>query len=299
VRSDGGGPVPFGQIAPRFDPPQARLFNGTSAAVGGVYSLTPALALAANASYTERAPTYFELFANGPHAATGVYELGNPQFGVEKSKALDLALRMRSGPHSGSVSAFYNRINNFITLFDALDTRGADGELTPPDAGDGTSANTGEEILPLFVYRQVPARFRGFEAEGRFRIHEGRGVLHLLLRGDYVRADDRSTGMPLPRISPWRAGAGLDYRWGSVGARLDWTHVASQDRVSANELPTDSHNMVNAALSYRVKLNGAQLEAFVRGTNLLNEEARNHVSFLKDIAPLGRRAGMVGVRATF
>jgi len=31
----------------------------------------------------------------------------------------------------------------------------------------------------------------------------------------------------------------------------------------------------------------------------LEEEARNHVSFLKDIAPLGARALQVGLRGTF
>jgi iron complex outermembrane receptor protein len=41
------------------------------------------------------------------------------------------------------------------------------------------------------------------------------------------------------------------------------------------------------------------LDLFVRGVNLLNEEARNHVSFLKDIAPLGRRSGQVGMRVQF
>ena len=51
--------------------------------------------------------------------------------------------------------------------------RGADGELNPPDAGDGTSLNTGEEILPEFAWRAVPARFsasaRRFSGAGRSR----------------------------------------------------------------------------------------------------------------------------------
>jgi iron complex outermembrane recepter protein len=57
--------------------------------------------------------------------------------------------------------------------------------------------------------------------------------------------------------------------------------------------------MVNAAMSYRIKLQGVNLEAFLRGVNLLNEEARNHVSFLKDIAPLGRRSAQIGLRGQF
>lgn len=299
VRSEGGGPVPFGAVDPRFDPAQTRSFSGNSGALGAVYSFTPGLALAVNGAHTERAPTYYELFANGPHAATGVYELGNAAFGKEKSRALDVALRMKSGKHSGSVSVFHNSFDNFIALFGTGNTRGADGELNPPDAGDGTSLNTGEEILPEFAYRAVPARFRGIEAEGRFRVFERGGALDLLLNAGYVRADDRSTGLPLPRIAPRRVGVGLDYHYDRLGARLDATFHSAQDRVAAGELPTDSYTMVNAAVNYRLPVARVRLEAFVRGVNLLDEEARNHVSFLKDIAPLGRRSAQIGLRGQF
>jgi iron complex outermembrane receptor protein len=252
-----------------------------------------------NGAYTERAPTYYELFANGPHAATGVYEIGNSAFGKEKSKALDVTLRMKSGKHSGSIGVFQNRFDNFISLFNTGNTRGADGELNPPDAGDGTSLNTGEEILPEFAYRAVPARFRGIEGEGRFRVMERGGTLDLLLNASYVRADDKSTGLPLPRISPLRYGIGVDYRQDRLGARVDATFFEEQDRVAAGELPTDGYTMLNATVSYRLPAPGVRLEAFLRGVNLLNEEARNHVSFLKDIAPLGRRSAQIGLRGQF
>ena len=299
VGSEGGGPVAFGAAGPRFDPAQTRTFSGNSGALGAVWSFSPGLALALNGAYTERAPTYYELFANGPHAATGVYEIGNSGFGKEKSKALDLTLRMKSGKHSGSIGVFQNRFDNFISLFNTGNTRGADGELNPPDAGDGTSLNTGEEILPEFAYRAVPARFRGIEAEGRFRVMERGGTVDLLVNASYVRAEDQSTGLPLPRIAPLRYGVGVDYRQDRFGARVDATFVDGQDRVSAGELPTDGYTMLNAAVSYRLPAAGMRLDAFLRGINLLDEEARNHVSFLKDIAPLGRRSVQLGIRGQF
>ena len=299
VSSEGGGTVPFGGAGPRFDPAQTRTFSGNSGALGAVWSLSPGMALAVNGAYTERAPTYYELYANGPHAATGVYEVGNSAFGKEKSKALDLTLRMKSGKHSGSVGVFQNRFDNYITLVNTGNTRGADGELNPPDAGDGTSLNTGEEILPEFAYRAVPARFRGIEGEGRFRVMERGGVVDLLVNASYVRAEDQSTGMPLPRIAPLRYGIGADYRQDRFGARVDATIVEGQDRVAAGELPTDGYTMLNASVSYRLPAPGVRLETFLRGVNLLNEEARNHVSFLKDIAPLGRRSLQLGVRGQF
>ncbi len=302
VSSQGGGPTPFGGPGPRFDPAQSRSFGGNSSALGGVYSFTPGLALVLNATVTERAPTYFELFAAGPHAATGAYEVGDATLAKEKSRSLDAALRMRSGAHSGSIGVFHSRFRNYIGVFNSGNTRGADGELNPPETiTPGISDNTGEEMLPELTYRAVPARFRGIEAEGKFRLLDRASTLDLRLKFETVRADDRSTGLPLPRIAPRRFGAGLDYRWGALGARVDATWVAAQNRVSTNELPTDSYTLINAALTYRIKLPLPQgsVEIFLRGVNLLNEDARNHVSFLKDIAPLGKRSGQLGLRAQF
>lgn len=300
VRNDGGGPTDPNTGSPRFDPLQTLGFSGNSGAVGAVYSFTPGAVLAVNAAYTERAPTFYELLANGPHAATGAYEVGNAVFGKEKSKSLDVTLRLKSGMHSGSMGMFYNRFSNFIALFDSGNTRAADGEFNPAqDPGNPGFTPGGKEILPELAYRAVPARLFGYEAEGRFRVMERGGVLDLLLRADYVRAGDRSTGLPLPRIAPLRFGIGLDYRRDKLTARLDATRVAGQDRVAAGELPTDGYTMVNAAVGYRLRMRGMSLETFVRGVNLLNEEARNHMSFLKDIAPLGRRSAQIGIRGQF
>jgi iron complex outermembrane receptor protein len=302
VRSEGGGPDDPLTGTPRFGPAQERSFNANSGSVGAVYSFTPAIALAVNGAYTQRAPTFYELYANGPHAATGVYEVGNPAAGKETARSIDAALRVRSGAHSGSISVFYSRFSNFITLFDSGNTRGADGELNPVDAdGDGVADVSGEEILPEFVYRGTSARFRGYELEGKFRLLERPGLLDLLLRFDYVHATDKTSGQPLPRIVPRRYSAGLAWKQQQFGANVELTYVDGQDRVAANELQTDSYTMLNAALTYTVKMPApaGEVMLFVRGINLLNEEARNHASFLKDIAPLGKRAGQIGVRAQF
>ena len=301
VRSGGGGPLDPNTGTPRFDPPQSRSFSANSGAVGALWRFTPGVGLAINSTWTERAPTFYELFANGAHVATAAYEAGNTTFGKEKSTGLDVALRLKSGAHSGSVSVFQNRFKNFITLVNAGNTRGADGELNPVDAnGDGRADGSGEEILRELQYRAVPVRFSGAEAEGRFRVwRQGASTLDVQLKFDTVRAEDLSTGLPLPRIAPRRMSLAFDYRRNAFGAKLEVTRVAGQGRVAANELPTDGYTQLNASVSYRLKLAAGSVDVFARGVNLLNEDARNHVSFLKDIAPLGRRSAQVGVRAQF
>lgn len=300
VSSEGGGPADPATGLPRFDPAQTRSFSTNSSAFGVLYSFTKDLALAANLSSTQRAPTFYELYANGPHAATGAFEIGDTIFEKEKSRSLDIGLRWRSGPHSASVSAYRTRFNNFIAAFSTGNTRGADGELNPVDAdSDGVADGSGEEILPEFRYLAVPAAFRGLEAVGRLRIYDRRGSLDLELKGDAVRAYDRLTGQALPRIAPRRIGVGLEYALNRFTARLEVQRASAQSRVAANELPTDGHTLVNVVLGYNLKLERAALNAFLRIHNLFDREARNHASFLKDIAPLGGRGAVVGVRASF
>jgi iron complex outermembrane receptor protein len=300
VSSEGGGATDPVLGGPRFGDATSRSFTALSGSVGAIHALTGVFSVAANAAHTERAPTQYELFANGPHLATNQYEIGNRDFGRERSNALDVQLRAQAGPHSGYVGAFYTRFDNFIGLFGTGNTRGKDGELNPQDLdGDGIADLSGEPILTEAAFRQVRAEFRGFEAEGRFRLVDRSGTLHLTLRGDYTRATNRADGRPLPRIPPLRFGAGLDYVFNNLGARLDVQYAAAQDRVSEFELATDSYTLVNAMVNYRFQAAHMTWDAYARLMNLLDEEARNAASFLKDIAPLPGRGLMVGVRASF
>lgn len=300
VSSEGGGATDPVLGGPRFGEPTSRSFTALSGSVGATHAFTDVFSIAANAAHTERAPTQYELFANGPHLATNQYEIGNRDFGRERSNSIDLQLRAQAGPHSGYVGAFYTRFDNFIGLFGTGNTRGKDGELNPVDAdNDGIADLSGEPILTEAAFRQVRAEFRGLEAEGRFRLMDRGGTLHLRLRGDYTQATNREDNTPLPRIPPVRLGAGLDYVFNNFGARLDVQYAAAQNRVSPFELPTDSYTLVNAMINYRFQAVHMNWDAYARLLNLLDEEARNAASFLKDIAPLPGRGLMLGVRASF
>jgi iron complex outermembrane receptor protein len=265
----------------KFGPADSKNFTPKSASFGVVYSLDKEYALVLSTSYTERAPNYQELYASGPHLATNAFEVGDRDLGIEKSTGVDIALRKRGGPFSGSVGAFYNRFKNYITL-------------TPTGVIDPTFD------VEKFNYVAVPADFYGLEVEGTYHFIDKPGErLALELKSDYTRAKDRDTGEPLPRISPLRFGAAVNYELGVFGSRFEVQRVQKRDRVADNELPTDGYTLVNASFDYHLKLSGLEWSAFIKGTNLLNREARNHVSFLKDIAPLGGRGVVVGVNGRF
>lgn len=267
------------EAADAFGPGASRSGTTQSGSFGIVYDLTTAYALALSSAYTERFPNYQELFANGRHVATGVFELGDQNLGIERSVAVDLALRKKTGRMTGSVSVFHNRFRNFIALL-------------PSGADDGDP----DEPFPVFAYQGVRAKFRGFEAAANITLIE---ALALELKADYTRAENRDTGEPLPRISPLRYGGGLVYRKNQFGLHVHVLRVEEQDRIPVNELPTDGYTLLEATISHPIKVPFAKLEVFARGVNLLDEEARNHVSFLKDIAPLGGRGVIVGLRGNF
>ena len=65
------------------------------------------------------------------------------------------------------------------------------------------------------------------------------------------------------------------------------------------QMHASGYKMANASLTWRLARDRYGLTAFVRGTNLLDEDSRNHVSYLANIAPMGARGITAGIRGTF
>ena len=255
---------------------QAASFNAYSYALGGLYTLNSNWSLASNLSHNERAPSYFELYANGAHLATGQYEVGNANFSKERSNGLDAQIRWKDAKNSFNFGAYYTRFSRFLGL---LDTGNIDVDTS----------------LPIAQFSTFAASFKGLEAEGKFNLVDN---LDLKLRGDYVRASNLDNSQALPRITPLRLGAGLHYQKNALGARIDMLHAFKQNRTAENELVTDGYTDVSALVTYKlpVKLN---MELFAKANNLLNQEIREHSSFLKDLSPAGERSVLIGMRADF
>jgi iron complex outermembrane receptor protein len=271
-----------------------RSFNAGSASAGLLYKLAPAWSLTSNVAYTERAPTFYELYANGPHVATGSWEQGDPNAAKERATSLDLGVRFKSGQHSAGISGYYSRFSNYLALTNTGTARDAEGDfVTPGSAG----------ALPVMQYMGVPATLYGFEAEGKARVAQklltGSDTLDLEARVDYVRGENRNTGEPLPRLSPLRLGSALVYGAGPWGARAELTYAARQTRVPANDTPTAAYTLLGVSVTYKFKVAGTQTLVYLRGDNLTNQDARMATSILRDIAPLPGRSVKLGVRTTF
>jgi iron complex outermembrane recepter protein len=90
-----------------------------------------------------------------------------------------------------------------------------------------------------------------------------------------------------------RIGGELTLERGALSSGLSVTWYDKQDKLGPEELPTDGYTLVNVDVSYKLP---HSVFVYLRGENLLDEDARRHTSPLKDVAPLPGRGVGAGVR---
>ncbi|MBM3852595.1 MAG: TonB-dependent receptor, partial [Verrucomicrobia bacterium] len=87
-----------------------------------------------------------------------------------------------------------------------------------------------------------------------------------------------------------------DGRWHAL---LEVRRALPQRRVAASESATPGYTQLNASVSRLFPAPRGTFELFLRGRNLTDAEAREHVSFLKELAPLPGRGVLAGLRFTY
>lgn len=260
-----------------------REFDNWSASAAAFIRPTAGLFLGLSLAHNERAPSEVELFADGVHIATAAYETGDLTLNSEKVTTLEGTAHYDRGRFTGDLHVYHSWYNGFI------DER---------PTGDQFYFEEEDEFFPIYRFVQTDAKFYGFELEGAYALwQDGDRKLSLEGSADYVHA--QTDFGPAARIPPY-----------SVTGRLAWTstrfdvsaevrHVGEQDRVANEfELPTDDYTLVNASVAVR-PFAQQNVTLFAEARNLTDEEAREHVSFLKDIAPLPGRNLRVGVAYRF
>lgn len=268
-------------------------FDLYSISSGIHWHVTEEMALGLNISRSQRAPAAEELFANGPHHATGTFELGQSTLDEETSNNVDLSLSREKGKLKWNVNLFVNHIEDYIFL-QGLDRNG-DGEV---DEVEDDGVTLGGE-LQLVQYQQDDTLFYGFEAAASLNLYNGNnGQLDLNVFTDYVRAE-RDNDDNIARISPARIGTGLDYSYGKFASGIDFTNVLAQNDNAPLETDTDGYSVLNLHANYDVLDSTTKLNVFLKATNLLDEDGKLHTSFIKNRAPIMGRAVTVGFQAGF
>ena len=256
-----------------------RSFDAFSGSIGASYGFAPDWRAGLNLSRTERAPSAEELFANGPHAGTEAYELGNPNFKKEASWGIEATVHGHGDGYSFDASAYYNRFTNYISE-----------NQVAQSVCEAAAAPSGRTVdLPCFQYQQVGARYFGFEADGSVRLAQlGGYTVNADLLGDYVNANiiDQS---PIPRIPPARVLGGIEAQGDKTNGRIEVEHVFAQNRIAPFETRTDGYTMVNATVGLSPFGKDSKTSLLLSANNIFDVVARRHASFLKDFAPLAGR----------
>ena len=280
-------------------------FTTWSLSAGTAFEIAEHLHLRINAQSAERAPAIEEVYAFGPHIATRSFERGDIAIDSETANNIDISLGRDAGRWTWELTAFYNRIDDYIFAEEVDEGLNADGSGTP--ASDGVADRVDEEgnfdpdgALLLLDYRQGDAELFGAEAQTRFAVLDA-GAYGFGLRafGDLVRGELRDSGENLPRITPARIGIGADGRIGPVSLNLDYTRVTEQDRTAPLETTTPAYDLLSADIGYTLRTTAGEVTLYARGRNLLDETRRDATSFLKDVAPRPGRSLYLGLRFDF
>ena len=236
----------------------------------------------------ERLPSVIELFMNGPHLATGRFEVGNPNLNSETSNNIDITFNYENGDYYAFASFFINDVDNYITLMDEGDEDHGD-----EDHGDEDHDDHGHGNLIHANYIQENADFYGYEIEFGRTVELGSGELTLSFGRDVTNAQF-SDGHNVPRINPARNIYSLSYAQNDLTFKLNLKDVEKQSSFGEGETATDGYQMLNSRLTKTYEISGkGVLKISLFGNNLLDEAARNHSSFVKDEVPLpGKNYGM-------
>jgi iron complex outermembrane receptor protein len=261
----------------------SRSFNGVSAALGSRIGLWKGGAFIANYTHSFRAPALEELYNLGPHPGNLSFEVGNPTLQHEHSDGVDLSLRQELGRIRADASFFYYNLGNFIFLAPTGNIE--DGLFEAEYLQGGTRYLGGEASLDVSI---LPA----------LSLLTAIDVVNAKLTDSVTSPNSGATtpgGTPLPRIPPLRGRIGLDLHHQGFSVRPEVVMASAQDDVYINETPTPGYTVFNLGAKYTVARAHAAHVFSVNAFNLGNRLYRNHVSFIKDLAPeIGR-----GVRFSY
>lgn len=248
-----------------------RQHQGNSASLGSIWRLAPGVQGQATWSRAQRMPSAPDLFANGLHAATNSWEVGNAQLHKETTQGWDLGLRQTHGNTTWSVATYRHRVHGYIYA-----------RTVDEDHG-----------FTLRHTTQATARFTGAEAQLRQRLNRWMGAT---VFGDTVRAR-LADGSHLPRIPAARLGLRIDGSWHGWEGMAEWVQVFGQSRTAPHETATPGYGTLNLAAHYQWPGSGVQLT--FKAENLTDRLGYAHTSAIKNAAPLKGRNISVGLRSVF
>jgi len=264
-------------------------FSELTGGFGVNWRVLEGVALASNFSSGFRAPSSFDLFADGVHGGVAAFQRGNPELEPERSYSVDLGVRVRRGPVRGKVTAYRNEIRNYVFLSRTGETHAPSG-------------------LPVLTADQTDATLRGLEGSAHV---SARPWLELGARGSVIGSEgddleDPESGEPvdgpLPLIPADRFGAHVQFMPSIPGPvaqprlKFDVEHVLSKDAAGRiepfsqfDDIPfgtasTDAYTLLGVEAHGTLRLDRVPVSVQLAVDNLTNESYRSFLDTYKGYA---------------
>ena len=265
-----------------------RTYTTLSGSFGANYRLLEGVALVSNLGAGFRAPSPFELYANGIHGGVAALQRGNPDLAPERAYSVDLGLRVRTGRVTGEVTAYQNRINDYIYL-----------------------QNTGERVPdgpPIYTSDQTDATISGLEAAAEVAVlpwvQLGGQVAVLTSEGEGLEATGGERRLPL--IPADRLSGFVRFSPGGVGvlerpyARVDVRHAFAKSAAGRYEpfaqfdnevgpppfgtASTKAYTLLDVEAGGTLALGRVPVSVSLGASNLLDAAYRNFLDTYKGYA---------------
>lgn len=247
---------------------QSRDYSAVTGDLGVLYRLSEPAALVLNIGRGFRAPSAFDLFANGVHEGTVRFERGDSLLGNETSLNTDLALRVQSSGVAIEIGTFYNRISDFIY-------------------SDPTGTIDSASGLQIYQNTQGDARLWGFEAAAQWHPTDH---WHLKGMADYTNGQNTTLDQPLPGIPPMRLSLEARYEWaggslfGSPYLSLSGESNAKQTRRDPDDIETDGYALAHAGAGVTLWQGRHPVTVDLQARNLFDTAYRSFLSRYKTYA---------------
>ncbi len=251
--------------------------NASSISAGLAWNFTQDYFLNLSLSHTKRLPVAEELYANGVHAASRTIEKGDPNLTAESANNIDIGITKVTGDIQFNISAYYNRINNYIY-----------GQFT------GTELNNGYRSLQ---YVQNDAQFKGIE--GNIDYYYNQDSL-IGISGDYVRANLLHNKGNIPRIPAYRLSTYIKHSiTDNLTGQIRVDHFGKQNKTADYETPTDAYNTVSLGSEYIGYLDQTHYTLYAKINNIFDAKGKDSTSYIKDEMYLPGRNIILGATLTF
>lgn len=263
-----------------------RDFNAFSASIGANWLVTQNWTFGATLGQSERAPSSFELLADGVHVATAAYEKGDPNLSTEESIHMELSSKWKHNTNEVNLGIFQTDFDNYIGLFRRT--------------GANSTTIVDGEAVQIYQFVQVPAVVSGLELQAKSQYRLANWLTEPSVQLDLLRGKRSDTGESLPRQTPLRLTVASSFQkagW-SIAPQVQYV---GDSKPAPDETRTASYTLVNLRVNKDFVFDQYAGQVFLSLDNLTDELAfsANTIETVRGFNPLAGRSATLGLKVLF